>query len=179
MREVRNGRGAHIETEPPVDATLAALVGAIIGGVLSVIASWIAQRVQTRSQWLSQEIARRQLLYSEFLDAAVCCYGDALEHDEVDTTAVSKLYGEMGRMRLNSSEIVLREAYKLVHKILETYRAANRSRSEVTELLSRDAIDLYADFADACRAELMALQPLRIMGDSPVNFRPLPDMSAA
>jgi hypothetical protein len=157
-----------------VDATLAALLGAIIGGVLSVLASWLAQRVQTRSQWLSQEIARRQGLYSEFLDAAVCCYGDALEHDEVDTAAVSKLYGEMGRMRLNSSEPVLLEAYKLIHKIINAYKDTNRSKSEITELLSRDAINLYADFADACRAELMQLQPLRL-GDSPLSLRPLPE----
>src|SRR5688572_33404795 len=68
----------------PMDSTLAALLGAIIGGVLSVVASRLAQRVQSRSQWLAQEVARRQQLYSEFLDAAVCCYGDALEHDEVD-----------------------------------------------------------------------------------------------
>lgn len=161
-----------------MDATLAALLGAIIGGVLSVVASWLAQRVQTKSQWLSQEIARRQLLYSEFLDAAVCCYGDALEHDEVDTAAVSKLYGEMGRMRLNSSEPVLLEAYRLIHKILETYRNTNRTKSEVTDLLSRDAINLYADFADACRAELMSLQPLRLMGDAPLSFRPVPDMTS-
>jgi hypothetical protein len=159
-----------------VDSTIAALLGAIIGGILSVVASWVAQHVQSRSQWQTDEIARRQLLYSEFLDAAVCCYGGALERDEVDTTALSKLYGEIGRMRLNSSEAVLREAYKVVLKVLDTYRDPNRSKSEISELLSRDAINLYSDFADACRAELMELQPHRIVRDSPLGFRPVADM---
>jgi hypothetical protein len=162
-----------------MDSTLAALLGAIIGGALSVVASWLAQRVQSRSQWLTQEIARRQQLYSEFLDAAVCCYSDALEHDQVDTTAVAKLYGEMGRMRLNSSEPVLVEAYKIVKRILATYMDANRTRSEVGELLSNDAVVLYDGFADACRAELLQLQPQRILRDSPLSFRAMPRMESS
>ncbi len=159
-----------------MDSTLAALLGAIIGGLLSVVASWLAQQVQSKSQWLTQEIARRQQLYSEFLDAAVCAYADALEHDQIDTKAVSELYGEMGRMRLNSSEPVLLEAYKIVHKILDTYKDTNRSSSEVGDLLSRDAIELYTDFSDACRAELLLLQPQRFDRSSPLSFRPVPRM---
>jgi len=157
-----------------VDSTASALMGAIIGGLLSVLASWVSQRIQSKSQWFTQEIARRQLLYSEFLNAAVCCYTDALEHDEVDTTALAKLYGEMGRMRLNSSEPVLREAYKIVHRIIDTYMDVNRSKSEVGELLSRDTIDFYSAFADACRAELMQLQPQRLIRESPMSFGPMP-----
>ena len=119
-----------------------------------MVASWVAQQVQSKSQWLTQEIARRQLLYSEFLDAAVCAYADALQHDQIDPNAVSKLYSEMGRMRLNSSEPVLLEAYKSCTD-LAAYKDTNRSSSEVGELLSSDAIDLYTDFSDACRAELL------------------------
>jgi hypothetical protein len=162
-----------------MDSTLAALLGAIIGGLLSVVASWLAQQVQSKAQWLTQEIARRQQLYSEFLDATVCAYADALQHDQIDTNAVSKLYGEMGRMRLNSSEPVLLEAYKILHKILEAYRDTNRSSSEVGELLSSDAVDLYTDFSDACRAELLQLQPQHINRNSPLSFRPMPRMDVS
>lgn len=159
-----------------MDSTLAALLGAIIGGLLSVVASWLAQQVQSKSQWLTQEIARRQLLYSEFLDAAVCAYADALQHDQIDTNAVSKLYSEMGRMRLSSSEPVLLEAYKIMHRILAAYKDTNRTSSEVGELLSSDAIDLYSDFSDACRAELLLLQPQHHSRSSPLSFRPMPRM---
>ena len=159
-----------------MDSTLAALLGAIIGGLLSVVASWLAQQVQSKSQWLTQVLARRQLLYSVVLNAAVCAYADALQHDQIDTNAVSNLYGEMGRMRLNSSEPVLLEAYKIMHKILAAYKDSNRTSSEVGELLSSDAIDLYTDFSDACRAELLQLQPQRFNRSSPLSFRPMPRM---
>ena len=160
-----------------MDATLAALLGAVIGGLLSVVASWVAQQIQSKSQWLTQEIARRQLLYSEFLDASVCAYADALQHDQIDTNAISHLYGEMGRMRLNSSEPVLLESYRLLHKILAAYKDTNRTSSEVGELFSNDAIDLYTDFSDACRAELMQLQPEHQRRDSQLSFRPMPRMT--
>ena len=80
-----------------VDSTASALMGAIIGGLLSVLASWVSQRIQSKSQWFTQEIASRQLLYSEFLKAAVCFYTDALEHDEFDTTPLSTLSAELLR----------------------------------------------------------------------------------
>ena len=159
-----------------MDATLAALLGAIIGGVLSVVASWLAQRVQTKSQWLSQEIARRQLLYSEFLDAAVCCYGDALEHDEVDTAAVSKLYGEMGRMRLNSSEPVLLEAYgSFTNPGDLPQRQPHEIRSYGPALARRDQ-PLTPISPMRAAPSSSSLQPLRLMGDAPLSFRPVPDM---
>ena len=92
-----------------MDSTLAALLGAVIGGALSVLASWLAQRVQSRSQLLSQEIQRRQLLYSEFVQATARCYTDALQETEPDPVRIADLYGEIGRMRLYSSDTVLEE----------------------------------------------------------------------
>jgi hypothetical protein len=76
-----------------MDATVAALLGAVIGGLLSVLASWLAQRVQSRSQLISQEIQRRQLLYSEFVQATACCYADALQENEPDPGKLASLYG--------------------------------------------------------------------------------------
>ena len=158
-----------------MDATLAALLGAVIGGMLSVLASWLAQRVQTTSQWLSAEVMRRQHLYSEFVEAAACCFGDALLESEPDTGRLANLYGEMGRMRLVSSEPVLREANKIAHKILDTYGDANRSKTEVRDFLAHDSVDLFSDFGDACRAELCRLQPLRFAAlEGPLMYRLTP-----
>lgn len=157
-----------------MDSTVAALLGAIIGGALSVLASWLAQRVQTKSQWLSQEISRRQKLYSEFIAAAARCYADALQSDELSSGRLSKLYAEIGQMRLHSSEEVVRAAYNVAHKIIATSAEVNRSKGEVREMLSRDSIDLFSLFGDACRAELMQLQPHRIVRYAPLDFRPVP-----
>jgi hypothetical protein len=157
-----------------MDATLAALMGAVIGGILSVLASWLAQRVQSRSQWLAQEIKQRQQLYSDFVESAACCFADALEKSEPDSPALAKLYGEIGRIRLISSEPVIKEANQVAHVILDTYANCNRSKAEIRDFLSRDSIDLFSDFGNACRIELAKLQPLRVGYEGPVNFRIAP-----
>lgn len=162
-----------------MDATFAALLGAVIGGLLSVLASWLAQRVQAKAQWLSQEILRRQQLYSDFVEAAARCFGDALMHDEPDPATLAKFYGDIGRVRLQSSEDVVREAYLVSHKILSTYGDANRNSVEIRELLSRDAVELFSDFGDACRAELQRLQPEGMVFDGPLEFRIKPKLGAA
>jgi hypothetical protein len=160
-----------------VDSTLAALLGALIGGALSVLASWLAGQVQSRSQLLAQEIKQRQQLYSEFVAAASCCFADALQENEPDTAALARLYGEIGRMRLVSTEPVVKEANKLAHKILDTYADDNRSKTEVRDFLAHDSIDLFSDFSDACRAELVRLQPHRMVQEGPLGYRlmPLPE----
>ena len=143
-------------------AALAALFGTIIGGVLSVLASWLAQRLQSRSQWLVQEIKQKQQLYSEFVQRSARCYAEALQLNEPDPGTLSNLYGGIGRMRLYSSDTVVREAYKVAHKILDTYADANRSKTEARDLLAHDSIDLFSAFSEACRAELANLEPQRL-----------------
>lgn len=142
-----------------MDSTLAALLGAVIGGVLSVAASWIAQRVQSRAQLLTQEIKRRQQLYSEFVQAASRCYADALQENEPDPGSLAKLFGEIGRMRLYSSEKVVTEANGIAHKILETYTDSNRTKTEIRDFLAGGSTKLFEEFGDACREELAHLEP--------------------
>jgi hypothetical protein len=143
-------------------STLAALLGAIIGGVLSVLASWLAQRVQTRTLWLTQELRRREDLYSEFIDAAAKCYAMALTRNESDTDSLAELYAEMGRMRVISSPAVLREARVVVDKILDAFLDPNRDFLEVREMLTSHSIDLFSSFSQACRVELEDLRPRHI-----------------
>lgn len=152
-------------------ATFAALLGAVIGGLLSVLASWLAGRVQAKSQWVVQEVKQREQLYSQFVEAASRCYSEALQESEPDTAMVAKLYADMGRMRLVSSEPVVAEANLIAHRILDAYADQNHSKEEVRDLLSHDSIDLFSDFADACRAELARLQPLRMGEWGPFNAR--------
>lgn len=144
-----------------MDSALAALLGAAIGGMLSVIASWIAQRVQSKSQLLAQEIKRRQQLYNDFVEASSRCYADALQENEPEPGRLSRLYGEIGRMRLCSSEKVILEAYRVVQKILEAYRASNRTKGEIRDFFAQESVDLFSAFAEACRAELIELEARR------------------
>ena len=157
-----------------MDATIAALFGAVIGGLLSVLASWLAQRVQSKAQLLSQEISRRQQLYSDFVEAAARCFGNALMESEPNTGLLAKFYGDIGRIRLQSSEMVVVEANRIAHRILDTYGDRNRSKMEITDFLAHDSIDLFSDFGDACRAELARLQPHKGMQEGPLAFRITP-----
>jgi hypothetical protein len=140
-------------------AAIAAIVGTIIGGMLSVLASLLAQRVQSRSQWLVQEIKQRQQLYSEFVQGSARCFGDALQQNEPDPGRLANLFGEIGRMRLYSSDAVVAEAYQIARKILRTYADANHSRAELRDLLADGSVDLFSAFSEACRTELANLEP--------------------
>jgi hypothetical protein len=137
---------------------LSALSGALVGGLLTVLGSWLAQRVQINGQWLAQEIQRRQLVYSDFIEAAARCYADALRQAEPIAPHMTKLYGAMGRMRLQSSPLVIAEANHVTQQILETYRDANRNADQIRDFLAEDSVDLFGEFGRACRAELRTLQ---------------------
>lgn len=143
---------------------LAALLGAVIGGVLSVLASWVAQRTQSKSQRLVQEISQRQRLYSEFIEVAAQCYAEALEKSEPSSSRLAKLYAQMGRMKLLSSEAVVSEANRIAHGILDAYVDTNRSSEEIRDLLAHDSVDLFSPFAEACREELRVLDPEGVAG---------------
>lgn len=153
--------------------TSAALLGAFIGGILSVLASWVAQRVQSRTQWVVQEIKQRQRLYSNFIQGTARCYADALEQNEPDPGMLATLYGEIGQMRLYSSEAVVAEARAIAHKILQTYHDPNRNKEEIRDLLESGSVDLFSRFGDLCRAELDRLHPHEPRARSEFKRRPL------
>ena len=153
-----------------MDATLAALLGAVIGGLLSVVSSVLAQRVQAKAQWMSQEILRRQQLYSDFVEIAAGCFGDALQHEDPDAALLTQFYASIGRIRLQSSAAVVVEANRIAHKILQTYVDVNRTGQEIRDLLERNAVDLFSDFSDACRGELTRLQPHRL-DTQPIKYQ--------
>jgi hypothetical protein len=144
-----------------LNPAFAALLGAIVGGLLSVLASWIAQRVQSKSQLIALEIQRRQQLYHDFIESSARSYADALQKNEPNPGRFSKLYGEVGQMRLHSSDAVIQEGSRIVHKILDAYNGSNRSWGEIRDFLAGDSVDLFSAFGKACRAELMDLQAHR------------------
>ena len=164
-----------------MDSTIAALLGALIGGILSVAASWLSQHVQMKSQCLTTEIQRRQQLYSEFMEIASQCFADALQRNELDKELLAKLFSKIGRMRLQSSDTVVLEASRVAQTILAAYAQDNLTLDEIRNFLSNETIDVYAAFGDACRAELVALQPLKIVTAGPMGYllSPAPPPSAA
>jgi hypothetical protein len=137
---------------------LAALTGATVGGLTSGLASWLTQRTLVRAQWSSQEIIRRQELYSEFIEGASKCYVHALQHGQADLPALVELYATLGRMRILSSPKVLESAKQIERNIIDTYMAPDMTFLELREMIDSGSVDLLRDFSAACRAEFESLR---------------------
>jgi hypothetical protein len=137
---------------------LAGLIGAAIGGLTSGIASWFAQRTQARVHFLAQEKVQRQELYNEFIEAATQSYGDALQRENPEISALVILYGKIGRMRVISSPRVLASAEQIGQTIVDTYLQPNKTFVEVREMVDKNTLDILADFGEACRQEFESLQ---------------------
>ena len=141
-----------------VISALAALAGTAVGGLTSVFANWLTHRIQVRAQWLQHEKNQRQILYRDFIVEASKCYIDALQHDEADIAGLVGLYAKLGRMRVLSSKPVVQSAEGIVRTILDAYLEPDKTFVELREMAIQGTIDLWHDFAHACRVEFEDLQ---------------------
>ena len=92
----------------PVIVAFAALTGSLIGGGSSVAAAFIGQRVQARWSRLGAELREHETLYGEFVEEAVRLFVDAVQRSTSDPAQIMRLYSKVARIRLTSSEPVLR-----------------------------------------------------------------------
>lgn len=132
---------------------LAALAGTAVGGFTSVIAGLLSHRLQVRAQWFAHENNRRQVLYREFIEEASKCYIDALQNDKAGIPALVGLYAKLGRMRVLSSEVVVKSADEIAKRILDTYLEPDKSFVELRDMAKSGTIDLLYQFSMACREE--------------------------
>ena len=144
--------------DPTIVSGLAALLGAIIGGCTSVWASWVAQRTQARAQWHRQQHLQLENLYREFIENAVECFADALQHDRPDVPTLVRLYGKLDLMQLHSTRPVIEAAEAIRNKILETYLDPNKEFPEISEMVRSGSINLVGKFSSESRKELATLQ---------------------
>ena len=141
-----------------VISALAALTGTAVGGLTSAFANWLNHRTQVRSQWLQHQKNRRQILYRDFIDEASKCYIDALQHGEADIAGLVGLYAKLGRMRVLSSAAVVRCGDEVARRILDAYLEPDKTFVELRDMAIHGTIDLWHDFAHACRDEFEDLQ---------------------
>lgn len=140
-------------------SALAALAGSAIGGATSLGASWLTQRTQVKAEEVAHDIARREDLYTDFIEEASKLYADALEHDKADTSKLVRLYALVSRMRVRSLPAVIESADRVMQTIIETYFKPNITLRELSETLKdRSAIDPLREFSEACRGELQRLR---------------------
>jgi hypothetical protein len=133
---------------------LAALAGSAVGGLTSLASAWLTQKHQDRATRLSQDKARRQKLYKQFIDEAAKLYADALVHNEAEVSALVSVYALISQMRVVSSAAVVEKAEAVVRGIVETYFAPNKTFLELHKLIDSHALDPLRAFSEECRIEL-------------------------
>ena len=139
-------------------SALAALLGAIIGGGTSVLAAWIAQRHHARAEWFRQEHLEREKFYQAFIENAVECYSDAVQHDRPDMPGLVALYAKIDVMLVRSSDPVIEAAEEIRTKILDTYADPNKDFPEISEMIRSKTVNVFTAFSMACRKELEELR---------------------
>lgn len=138
-------------------SAMSALAGSLIGAASSVATTWLTQRGQVRAQTRSQQIAKRELLYTEFIGEVAERLTDGLSRNAESLNVVVRLYAAVGQMRLISSREVVTAAESLVNLVVETYAGPNQTFSEMRALALSATSDPMVAFGEACRAELAAM----------------------
>jgi hypothetical protein len=139
---------------PDYVPALAALAGSAIGGLTSFASTWLNQARQDRATRVSQDKARRQKLYKQFIDEASKLYADALVHDKAEVSALVSVYALIGRMRVVSSPVIIESAEVVVRMLVDTYFAPNKTFPELRALIGTPAMDPLRDFSQRCREDL-------------------------
>jgi hypothetical protein len=103
---------------------------------------------------VSLELANREELYGEFIEEATPLFADSIEETEFDPANIFGLYSILGRIRLSSSDEVLREAEEVIANLLKWY---SNPVLEVRVLMEQAAKHEVSDpievFTQACRRE--------------------------
>jgi len=122
------------------------------------MATWLTRRGKDGARTLAQEKTRKQKLYKQFISEASKLYADALVHDNSEVSALVNLYTLIGRMRISSSDAVIRKAEAAARMIIDTYFSPNKTFPELRQLMDSRSMDPLREFGEVCRKELIALK---------------------
>ena len=143
--------------DPAYLSALSALAGTMIGGVTTFLTSWTTQMAQARSARLSEERARRDQLYSKFLDETARLYSYAMSEDKINHENLVNIFALRGRILLQSSPSIVEAADAIIKRLVSVYMTPNRSDDDLLQDIENSSDDLMVAFAKVCRAELRLL----------------------
>ena len=134
---------------------VAALTGSIVGACGSVAATFVGQRIQFRRTRLAAEMDEHEELYGRFVEKAVPLFVDAIERSEIDPGKLMRLYAIVARIRLTSSEEVLRAAEDVGKQLIEAYeKPPENTIAVLARYVKGDhSLDPLREFTEACRHE--------------------------
>jgi len=139
---------------PAALSALSALAGSAIGAMASLITTWLTQHYQNRAQRQSQESARRERLFGDFITQASKLYADALTHNVLDPAALVPLYALKAQLGLFATQATTDQADEVLRRIADTYYRPNADFRDPTTIQA-GSIDILQDFTKAARAELL------------------------
>src|SRR5260221_5414184 len=136
-------------------AGMAAALRSLAGASASVVTTWISQRMQMTRANLEWKLRDREALYSEFLSEASRLAVDATLHSLDRPDQLVTMYGLLSRIRLISTDEVLKEAESCIRRIVDLYRRPNMTADQFREALDANELDPLKAFSAACRTELL------------------------
>ena len=112
-------------------SALSAVMGSLVGGFTSFLTTYANRRAQYRRDVLNRQPAQRENLYAEFINEAPRLQVDSLEQELVKPSTLVAIYALGNRIRLNSSEEVVRAPEHAVRQIIESYRSPKMTADDV------------------------------------------------
>jgi hypothetical protein len=140
---------------------LAAVSGSIVGACSSVAVTFIGHRLDARGARLAAELEEHQELYGKFVEEAVPLFVDAIQESAMEPAKIIWPYSKVARIRLTSSDEVLRAAEEVGKRLVEFYQRPPEDPAEILARVAKgqESLDPLRDFTEACRRErALALQ---------------------
>jgi hypothetical protein len=102
---------------------------------------------------------QRQALYSDFIIEASRRLTEAWSHQAEGPEVIAGLYSAVSRMRLTSSNEIIKRSEQVIRSIIAAYADPNRTFDEFKEHLHNpEPADPLKVFTEACREELISLR---------------------
>jgi len=131
---------------------LAGFGGSAFGAISTIITNWAARRRKDRTRHHSRSTSKREHLYKNFIEEASRLYADALVNERAEPAKLVDMYALIGRMKILSSDEVVRAAENAALLIIKTYVCPNPTFADIPEFIQE--MDPLREFSEACRREL-------------------------
>ena len=135
-------------------SAFSAVMGSLVGAFTSFVTTYANQRSQYKRDFLGKQFAQRQTLHAEFINEAARLEIESLDRQMEKPSALVTIYALHNRIRLTSSEEVVRAAEKTIKNIVESYKRPNMTAEEIRKGVYLDLEDPLQKFGEACRKEL-------------------------
>jgi hypothetical protein len=123
--------------------------GSLVGGFTTFVTTYANQRSQYRRDFLSKQFAKRETLYSEFINEAACLQIDSFDRQMDNASGLVNIYALENRIRLNALEEVIQAAVHTIENIIESYKRPNMTAEEIRHGAYLDIEDPLKQFGEA------------------------------